>query len=92
MTILTQADDDQSIYGFRGADPGMLQSFLRDHPEAAKYELSVNYRCTASAVFISCVNQVRRLSHGNVPGGFAAGLIIQGLNIACGKELVKMIK
>ncbi len=49
-SLCVVGDDDQSIYGFRGADPGILQSFLKDHPEASQYELSVNYRCTASIV------------------------------------------
>lgn len=48
--LFAVGDDDQSIYGFRGADPGILQSFLKDHPEASLYELSVNYRCSAPIV------------------------------------------
>ena len=45
--IFGVGDDDQAIYGFRGAEPGMLQHFLDDYPEAALYELAVNYRCSA---------------------------------------------
>ncbi len=45
----------------------MLQSFLRDHPEAAKYELSVNYRCTAPIVCaadrVICENKNRIEKH-----------------------------
>ena len=67
VNLCVVGDDDQSIYGFRGADPGMLQSFLRDHPEAAKYELSVNYRCTAPIVCaadrVICENKNRIEKH-----------------------------
>lgn len=42
------ADDDQSIYGFRGADPGGLQEFTRRHPEAPIYRLQENFRSTGA--------------------------------------------
>lgn len=39
-------DDDQSIYGFRGARPDIMKQFLKDYP--AKQELlGINYRCAA---------------------------------------------
>lgn len=38
-------DDDQSIYGFRGADPKVFQKFLAACPDARQVTLSVNYRC-----------------------------------------------
>lgn len=37
-------DDDQSIYGFRGARPDIMLSFPRHYPEAVRVELGVNYR------------------------------------------------
>ncbi len=37
-------DDDQSIYSFRGADPSIMQDFIRDYPGAAVIHLSTNYR------------------------------------------------
>ncbi len=43
-------DDDQSIYGFRGASPGVLRNFLEDYPDAAVIRLSVNYRCSGPIV------------------------------------------
>ncbi len=39
-------DDDQSIYGFRGADASYIVDFRRHFPEAALYQLSDNYRST----------------------------------------------
>ncbi|MDE6389203.1 MAG: ATP-dependent helicase [Lachnospiraceae bacterium] len=38
-------DDDQSIYGFRGASPDSMQQFMRDYPEAVRIFLDINYRC-----------------------------------------------
>ncbi len=43
-------DDDQSIYGFRGASPDSMQAFLRDYPEAERIFLDVNYRCGGTIV------------------------------------------
>lgn len=40
-------DDDQSIYGFRGARPDIMLSFPRQFPEAEKITLGVNYRCSS---------------------------------------------
>lgn len=39
-------DDDQSIYGFRGARPDIMLSFPKRFPEAKKLVLGVNYRCS----------------------------------------------
>lgn len=38
------ADDDQSIYGFRGADPDALMSFPQRHENTKIYYLSENHR------------------------------------------------
>lgn len=38
-------DDDQSIYGFRGASPDSMQKFLADFPKAERILLDVNFRC-----------------------------------------------
>lgn len=40
-------DDDQSIYGFRGARPDIMLSFPRRFPEVDKIVLGVNYRCSS---------------------------------------------
>ena len=37
-------DDDQSIYGFRGARPEIMLHFNKDYPDAAQVVLDVNYR------------------------------------------------
>ena len=44
--LFVVGDDDQSIYRFRGAAPGIMQQFVADYPEAVRYELFGCYRCS----------------------------------------------
>ncbi|MCR4831779.1 MAG: ATP-dependent helicase [Pseudobutyrivibrio sp.] len=46
-------DDDQSIYGFRGANPRLMQSFKEVYPEAEEIVLDYNYRNPKNVVGIS---------------------------------------
>lgn len=48
--LFTVGDDDQSIYGFRGAGPKVMQQFMRDYPEASQVCLDINYRCRGNIV------------------------------------------
>ncbi len=43
-------DDDQSIYGFRGARPDIMLNFTKDYPDAQVITLNVNYRCSENIV------------------------------------------
>lgn len=43
-------DDDQTIYGFNGADPAWLIEFADMFPGAGAHPLEVNYRCPAGVV------------------------------------------
>ena len=43
-------DDDQSIYGFRGADPGIMLHFPEDHPDTERITLRLHYRCLPEIV------------------------------------------
>ncbi len=42
--IFIVGDDDQSIYGFRGAAPSVMKDFIKVYPEASIYKLNINYR------------------------------------------------
>ncbi|MEN9507159.1 MAG: hypothetical protein RI958_3085 [Actinomycetota bacterium] len=43
-------DDDQTIYGYNGADPAWLIEFDALFPGAGEHPLEVNYRCPADVV------------------------------------------
>ena len=46
-------DDDQTIYGYNGADPGWLIGFADLFPGAEAHPLEVNYRCPAGIVDVA---------------------------------------
>lgn len=43
-------DDDQSIYGFRGAKPKIMLSFPKDYKDAKQVVLDINFRSTGAIV------------------------------------------
>lgn len=57
------ADDDQSIYGFRGASPDLLMSFQAQFPGGKLFHLSKNYRSRKEIIdvcsHVICNNQTR---------------------------------
>lgn len=48
--LFAVGDDDQSVYGFRGAKPGIMMKFQEDYPNAARVNLNINYRSTGNIV------------------------------------------
>lgn len=46
--LFAVGDDDQSIYAFRGAEPGLLDRFLQDYPRTHTVTLGKNYRSAPS--------------------------------------------
>ncbi len=70
-------DDDQSIYGFRGADPLMMQRFLSDYIDGRedaggrKVYLTTNYRC-GSAILKAGASLIR-CNKTRIDKGFHSG-------------------
>ena len=48
--LFVVGDDDQSIYGFRGADSRLMFQFQKDFPDAKQLLLDVNYRSSKNIV------------------------------------------
>lgn len=48
--LFVVGDDDQSIYGFRGARPDIMLNFTKDYENAKVITLDVNYRCQQNVV------------------------------------------
>ena len=50
LDVFGVGDDDQTIYGYAGADPGYLIDYDRIFPGADSHALEVNYRCPVPVV------------------------------------------
>lgn len=48
--LFVVGDDDQSVYGFRRAKPGIMKEFMKDYPKARQILLDVNYRSSGYIV------------------------------------------
>lgn len=48
--LFVVGDDDQSIYAFRGSDPGIMLSFRKYYPKVRFLELLYNYRSSETIV------------------------------------------
>lgn len=61
--LFVVGDDDQAIYGFRGASPGVMKQFFEDFPQGKQFMLTENYRCGREIVSLAdrmiCQNENR---------------------------------
>lgn len=46
-------DDDQAIYGFRGADPYLIKRYQHEFARVQTYKLEYNYRCSPAVINIA---------------------------------------
>lgn len=50
QNLFVVGDDDQAIYGFRGASPGIMKQFTKDYPGAKQIYMEANYRSRTEIV------------------------------------------
>ena len=78
-------DDDQTIYGYNGADPGWLIDFAALFPGAVDHPLHVNYRCPGDVV--AAADTLLRHNHRRVAKTIAAHHADRnGMTIATGTD------
>ncbi|MCM1262693.1 MAG: ATP-dependent helicase [Butyrivibrio sp.] len=96
--LFVVGDDDQSIYGFRGANPDIMLKFMEDYPDAKQLILDTNYRCHEQIVndSLSVINmnksRFEKAIHASHNDG--KGVIIQSYPNADteNEELIHMLK
>lgn len=72
-------DDDQTIYGYNGADPAWLIEFGALFPGAGEHPLEVNYRCPADVV--AAADMLLRHNERRVAKSIRAATTAIGLSI-----------
>lgn len=79
--LFVVGDDDQSIYGFRGAKPDIMRRFMTDYPNAEQLLLDVNYRChekiVESSMQMIALNQNRFTKNIHASHCDGAGVLFQ---------------
>ena len=86
--VLVVGDDDQSIYGWRGADVGNMRKFLEDFSDVKQVLLALNYRSTQKILDVA--NTIigfnsDRLMEKVLKGNFGEGDKVKILNCANNK-------
>ncbi len=84
--VFAVGDDDQTIYGYNGADPTWLIEFGELFPGAGEHPLEVNYRCPADVVQAAAT--LLRHNAVRVPKTIRADSIVNGLTVEDGEAPV----
>ena len=66
--LFVVGDDDQAIYGFRGALPNIMKHFNEDFPDAKDYYLTYNYRSCEKIV--SFAERIISMNTNRIPKHF----------------------
>jgi DNA helicase-2/ATP-dependent DNA helicase PcrA len=77
--VFAVGDDDQTIYGYNGADPAWLIDFSTYFPGAAEHALTVNYRCPPDVVEVA--DRLLRHNRRRVPKVIHAARSADGLTL-----------
>lgn len=83
-SIFCAADDDQAIYGWRGADRDNVVRFMRDFPQAQIIRMAQSYRCSPHilASALPLLAHTRRLidksAFSNVPTASSPRVLVHG--------------
>lgn len=84
--LFVVGDDDQSIYGFRGARPDIMMSFPQVFPQTERVTLDVNYR--SSAEILSAAGRLIRQNKKRFPKELSSFFGKQeSVNISCCRNL-----
>lgn len=66
-TLFVVGDDDQSIYGWNGADVSNIMNFEKHYPRCSKHTLSINFRSSAAIIEASTSFISRQLGPQRMP-------------------------
>ena len=83
-SLFVIGDPDQSVYGFRGSDPGRFQRVEEDLKDLATVRLVKNYRSTPEIVGCACLWGHRRALPHPAAGGAAGAVPESGRYPLCG--------
>ena len=81
-SVFGVGDDDQTIYGYNGADPRWLIDFAELFPGAGEHPLEVNYRCPADVV--EAADMLLRHNSVRVSKTIRPSKVIRGLTVEPG--------